>query len=92
MKNIVIKGWVVAVAVIVVMFGGIYLTIGTGHWRTTREKEPVRLESGEYSPADIRGSYAFSEVEQFFGVPTGRFARTDISDQKYGRSVCSGGD
>jgi hypothetical protein len=70
MKNIVIKGWMVAVAVIVVMFGGIYLTIGTGHWATTREKEPAKLESGEYSPADIRGSYAYSELEQFFDVPT----------------------
>ena len=69
MKNIVIQGWMVAVAVFVVMFGGIYLTIGTGHWVTTREAEPVKLESGEYSPADIRGSYTFAEIEKFFAVP-----------------------
>ena len=61
MKNIVIKGWMVAVAVFVVMFGGIFVTIGTGHWATSRTAEPVRLESGEFNPADIRGSYAFSE-------------------------------
>lgn len=69
MKNIVIKGWMVAVAIFVVMFGGIYLTIGTGHWTTTRDSEPVRLDSGEYDPADIRGSYTYSEIEEFFGVP-----------------------
>lgn len=69
MKNIVIQGWMVAVAVFVVMFGGIYLTIGTGHWQTTRQAEPVKLESGEYSPADIRGSYTFTEIEEFFAVP-----------------------
>jgi hypothetical protein len=69
MKNIVIKGWMVAIAVFVVMFGGIYLTIGTGHWATTREAEPIKLETGEYDPADIRGSYTFAEIEEFFAVP-----------------------
>lgn len=69
MKNIVIKGWMVAIAVFVVMFGGIYLTIGTGHWATTREAEPIKLETGEYDPADIRGSYTFAELEEFFAVP-----------------------
>ena len=60
----------VAVAIVVLMFGGIYLTIGTGHWATSRTAAPVTLESGEYDPADIRGSYAFTEIEKFFGVPT----------------------
>jgi len=69
MKNIVIKGWMVAVTVFVVMFGGILLTMGTGHWSTSREKEPVKFASGEYKPSDIRGSYAFSEIEQFYNVP-----------------------
>ena len=69
MKNIVVKGWMLAIAVFVLLFGGIYLTIGTGHWSTTRKAEPIKLESGEYSIADIRGSYTFAEVEKFFGVP-----------------------
>ncbi len=69
MKNIVIKGWMIAVAVFAVMFGGILFTIGTGDWSTTRDSEPARLTSGEFNPADIRGSYAFSEIEEFFGVP-----------------------
>jgi len=56
MKNIVIKGWMVALATFVVLFGGIYLTIGTGHWATTRKAEPVKLDTGEYNPGDIRGS------------------------------------
>ena len=68
-KNIVIQGWMVAIVVFVLMFGGIYLTIGTGHWATDRSAEPVKLESGDYDPADIRGSYTFAEVEEFFGVP-----------------------
>ena len=66
MKNIVIKGWMVAVAIVIVMFGGIYLTIGTGHWTTIRKAEPITLESGEYDPADIRGSYGFSEIKKVF--------------------------
>lgn len=69
MKNIVIRGWMLAIAIFVVMFGGIFLTIGTGHWSTTRDSEPTRFASGEFNPADIRGSYAFSEIEAFFGVP-----------------------
>lgn len=69
MKNIVIKGWMVGLLVLVVIFGGILLTIGTGHWKTTREGEPARLPTGDYDPGDIRGSYAFSEIEEFFQVP-----------------------
>lgn len=68
-KNIVVQGWMVAVTVFVLLYGGIYLTIGTGHWTSERAAEPIKLESGEYDPADIRGSYAFAEVEEFFGVP-----------------------
>jgi hypothetical protein len=59
----------VAVSVVVLLFGGIYLTIGTGHWATDRKAEPIKLQSGDYDPADIRGSYTFTEVENFFGVP-----------------------
>lgn len=69
MKNIIVKEWIVAIAVFVVLFGGIYLTIGSGHWTTSSEKEPSRLQTGEYSIADIRGSYTFAEIEEFFGVP-----------------------
>lgn len=68
-KTIVIQGWMVALSVLVVLFGGIYLTIGTGHWATDRQAEPLKLQSGDYDPADIRGSYTFAEIEKFFGVP-----------------------
>ncbi|MDY0092375.1 MAG: hypothetical protein RBT80_06720 [Candidatus Vecturithrix sp.] len=68
-KTIVVQGWMVAVSVVVLLFGGIYLTIGTGHWATDRKAEPIKLQSGDYDPADIRGSYTFTEVENFFGVP-----------------------
>ena len=69
MKNIVIQGWMVAIVVFVILFGGIYLTIGTGHWSTSRAPEPQKLASGDYNIADIRGSYTFAEIEKFFGVP-----------------------
>ena len=69
MKNIIVKEWMLAIAVFVILFGGIYLTIGTGHWSTTPERQPLRLQTGEYSLADIRGSYTFAEIEEFFGVP-----------------------
>ncbi len=52
-KTIVVQGWMVAVSVVVLLFGGIYLTIGTGHWATDRSAEPVKLQSGDYDPADI---------------------------------------
>ncbi len=70
MKNIVIRGWMVALSIFVMMFGGIYLTMRTGDWSTSRTAQPVTLESGEYDPVDIRGSYTFAEIEKFFGIPT----------------------
>ena len=69
MKNIIVKEWMLAIAVFVVLFGGIYLTIGTGHWSTTPERQPLRFQTGEYSVAGIRGSYTFADIEEFFGVP-----------------------
>ncbi len=82
MKNIVVKGWMVAVVTFVVLFGGIYLTIGTGHWSTTRKKGPVRLKTGEYSIADIRGSYTFAEIEKYFGVPADLLFQTFLVPEK----------
>ncbi len=69
MKDVVLKGWMVALAIFVLMFGGIYLTIDAGYWATTRPKTPVNLASGKYDVADMRGSYTFAEIEEFFGVP-----------------------
>lgn len=82
-KAIVVQGWMVAVSVVVLLFGGIYLTIGTGHWATDRKAEPIKLQSGDYDPADIRGSYTFTEVEKFFGVPaTFLFEAFGIPEEK----------
>jgi hypothetical protein len=65
------------------MFGGIYLTIGTGHWATTREAEPIKLETGEYDPADIRGSYTFAEIEKFFAVPADLLFKAFIIPEEF---------
>lgn len=62
----------VAILVFVGVFGGVWLSVGLGYWRTTSSKEPVRISEGEFagmpSPADIRGSYSWSDIQKAFGV------------------------
>ena len=63
----------VPVVVFAVLLGGIGLAQWTGVWATTSQKNPARYTSGayagQYNPADIRGSYPFSEISDLFHVP-----------------------
>ena len=61
-----------AVIVMVLMFGGIFLSSAMGWWATESTKEPVTFTDGEFAgeanPADIRGSYTFDDIANSFDV------------------------
>ena len=62
-----------AIFVITVLFGGIFVSIALGEWTTKSNKEPLKFTegrfAGENNPADIRGSYTFGDVSTLFEVP-----------------------
>lgn len=62
-----------AIAVFVMLFGGIGLSSALNLWQTESSKEPAKYSSGvaagEYNPADIRGSYTLGAINEAFGVP-----------------------
>lgn len=67
------KSYAVALLVLVVIFGSVAITSYLGQWKTTADKVPAKYTegeaSGEYNPADIRGSYTFSQIQDSFGIP-----------------------
>lgn len=58
---------------ICIVLAGIIFTIASGLWVTQSTKIPDKLEQSGFSqkndPADIRGSYTFSEISKLFNVP-----------------------
>lgn len=62
-----------AVFVVTILFGGIFVSIALGEWTTKSNKEPLKFTQGEYAgqydPADIRGSYTFGDVSRLFEIP-----------------------
>lgn len=62
-----------AIAIVVLMFGGISLSGVLNYWKTESSKVPAKYTSGEYegtyNPADIRGSYSFSDINESFDIP-----------------------
>lgn len=73
-----IRGYAAGTAFIVLMIGGILLSMATSYWATESSKEPVTYETGdfagEYNPADIRGSYSFGDIEKAFSIPVDTLA------------------
>lgn len=63
---------ILAIGVIVMLFGGIFVGKTLGFWQTEGVKIPKKIEigefKGEYDPWDIRGSYTFGNVEDSFGI------------------------
>jgi hypothetical protein len=59
--------------VLAVVFGGIAFSAWMGWWQTESTKIPVKFSegaaSGNYNPADIRGSYTFGDVSELFEIP-----------------------
>ncbi len=67
-----------AIFVVVVLFGGILVSMALGEWTTKSTKEPIKFTEGEftgqYNPADIRGSYTFGDVSRLFEIPLDQLA------------------
>ena len=63
----------IALLSLVFVFGGILASMLAGLWQSESSKVPATYTSGEfsgqYNPADIRGSYSFADVASAFGVP-----------------------
>jgi hypothetical protein len=61
-----------AFLVFFITFGGIGLSSVLGWWQTESTKEPAKYTEGEFAgqanPADIRGSYTFSDIANAFDV------------------------
>lgn len=70
-----IKAHWTVLASIAFVLAGILLSAAMGWWQTQSTKIPQRLEAaqpgatGAYDPADIRGSYTFSEISRLFELP-----------------------
>lgn len=62
-----------ALSIFVILFGGIIFTTWMGWWKTETTREPAKYNEGEltgqYDPADIRGSYTFGDVSSLFEIP-----------------------
>jgi len=74
----------IILAAFIIGIGG---TIGLNLWRTMSEKVPAKFTSGEqegeYNPADIRGSYTFSQVSELFQIPLEEMGKSfglDVAD------------
>lgn len=69
----VIKQRVLAFAIVILLFGTVFVASVLGFWKTTNSKIPVKYESGPfkdaYNPADIRGSYSFGVISEVFKIP-----------------------
>ena len=61
-----------AIIVLVMLFGGIFLSSEMGWWVTESTKVPVTFTEGEFAgqanPVDIRGSYTFGDIANSFAV------------------------
>lgn len=68
-----IKTWMMAIITVVILLGGVGLSAALGHWKTSTDKQPAKIQSGEYAgqanPADIRGSYTLKDISGSFGIP-----------------------
>ncbi len=67
-----VKEKILAIIVPATFIVGIGLTMATNLWITESTKLPATYSdgefSGEYNPADIRGSYSFGDIENTFGI------------------------
>lgn len=73
-----VKSGTIAIIVLAVIFGSIAYTSFTGQWKTKTDRVPATYSegtnSGQYNPADIRGSYTFADIEKSFGIPADELA------------------
>lgn len=58
---------------LIIFFGGIFGSSALNLWKTKSLKVPNRIQAGgavgEYNPEDIRGSYQFGNISDYFDIP-----------------------
>ena len=68
-----IKSGLMAILVLVVLFGSVAITSAVGYWKITTDKIPAKYTTGdaagEYNPLDIKGSYDFASISDVFDIP-----------------------
>lgn len=73
------KAWMLGAVALVVLFGSVWISNALGYWMTESTKTPALIESGAFAgeadPADIRGSYSFSELGAAFDIEVEVLAR-----------------
>lgn len=76
---------IVAVSILIIIFGGISLADFLGFWKTTSSKIPNKITKGEWkgelNPMDIRGSYTFKDVADNFDIPYEDLAKAFLIDK-----------
>ncbi len=74
-----IKANVAATVLPVLFIVGIFLSSAVGYWKTESSKNSTKFTTGifegEADPADIRGSYSFSDLEKAFDIPVATLAK-----------------
>ena len=62
------------IVTVIVLFGGIGISMLMGLWIVTSTKQPALITEGEFegqpSPTDIRGSYTWDDISKAFGIPS----------------------
>ncbi|MEA5059897.1 MAG: hypothetical protein VB049_07660 [Candidatus Pelethousia sp.] len=68
-----IKPQIAILIVLVIFISGILITSAAGIWSTKAAKVPAKLKDEQhaeaYDPADIRGSYTFSDISKWYNIP-----------------------
>lgn len=86
-----IRIWMLALISTILLLGGVALSNVLGYWKTTTDKTPAVITTGEYAgqanPADIRGSYTLKDVSDSFGVPLEDLGRAFLPDDPAGWSA-----
>ncbi len=63
----------ITILVFSAMIGGIGLSMLMGWWQTHQDRTPAKYTEGKFAglhnPEDIRGSYTFGDLTEFFDVP-----------------------
>ncbi len=81
-----VKSGAMALIVVIVFVAGIGATMAFNLWKTTSDKQPASYASGEFAgkanPADIRGSYALSDIVAAFDIPLADLAKAFGADNE----------
>ena len=74
-----IKATAAGASLLILFIAGIFISSAVGYWRTESSKIPAKFTTGifegEADPADIRGSYSFSDLEKAFDIPVDTLAK-----------------